>query len=558
MAETIEPERTAVMDGELMDEDHGLDQVPVVIDGALIGGLTRAEIDVQIATAHRFRRVTTAVKRMIETLATLDQETAEGCFYRLPRKEWDPRTKQMVDKIIEGPSARFAEIVLASYGNARVASRRTDLTETDVEATGIFHDLEANVAWAKSVRRSITTSPKKGDPKRFSADMINVTTNAAASIALRNAILAGVPRGYWWTAYTKAVQAAKGTADTLLARRAKMIKAFAELETPVGQAQLFEILGVRGLDDITLDLMFDATGLLNALRDGDVTLEELLAERKQGATAPTLDDALKPGAPRQARSKEAAKEKPPEGESRGAAAAQSAEPDKDTKASATAASDASPGPTDSGQPESSPRSDDGAAADTQYSAAVVGFPGDRKIVDLGVGLDPKDGVIRGVVEQREPDVSRETADTAEDSEQERQGEGGQADAEITVGLSAEEIEHFNRYAAAVKGADAWAKIKPSVEWLLRQPFLAKAPADTAQGALLLAYQTAEALNEQLFADQKVKPENDATFFRLYLRTKPPKAELMNAFRVLMRAPDFTGRKQEDQDVILDELEEAKK
>jgi len=311
MADDSGDPRDRVMEGEVMMREEGAFPA-LVVDQNMIGGLTRAEIDISIATAHKFPRAISAVKRQIETLATLDTETAMSCFFRKPvGKKKNKETGAWEQDYIEGPSIRFAEIVLASYGNARVASRRTDLTDTDVEATGIFHDLESNVAWAKSVRMGITTSEKDGQKaKRFSNDLINTISNAAASKALRNAILAGVAKGYWNPGYQKARAAAMGDIKTLGERREAMFAAFGEQK--VTPAQVLEVLGVRGADDITLDKMFDGAGILNALKDGETSLAELLGEARAGRDAPSLDAAFgqaKPAAARATRA-QAAKAEP--------------------------------------------------------------------------------------------------------------------------------------------------------------------------------------------------------------------------------------------------------
>ena len=142
-----------------------------------------AEVDQQIATAHAYPRSIDKVMKNILTLATLDEETAKECIYALPR----------ANKIIPGPSIRLAEIMLSQWQNARVGTRVThvDRFEKYVEAEGIFHDLETNVATTARVRRRI--SDKRG--RLYDDDMIMVTSNAAAAIAKRNAILAGVPKG---------------------------------------------------------------------------------------------------------------------------------------------------------------------------------------------------------------------------------------------------------------------------------------------------------------------------------------------------------------------------
>ena len=47
----------------------------------LMQAINRADIDAQVATAHAYPRDLQKVLNKIETLATMDRETAEDCFY---------------------------------------------------------------------------------------------------------------------------------------------------------------------------------------------------------------------------------------------------------------------------------------------------------------------------------------------------------------------------------------------------------------------------------------------------------------------------------------------
>src|SRR3954464_1853056 len=135
------------------------------------------EIGREIATAKRFPRSVTTFMRRAKEMATLTPEIAASCIYALPRKE-NGRQKN-----IEGPSARLAEICASAWGNLRAEGKVLGNDDQFVTARGTAWDVESNVAIAYEVKRRITTS--KGD--RYGADMIGVTGNAAASIALRNA-----------------------------------------------------------------------------------------------------------------------------------------------------------------------------------------------------------------------------------------------------------------------------------------------------------------------------------------------------------------------------------
>lgn len=235
-------------------------------DESMAVALSRAEIDQQISTARAYpRSIERAVKNIL-TLATLDEETAESCIYALPRG----------GKPIKGPSARFAEIVASQWGNCRIGGRtvHVDKTEKFVEAEGIFHDLETNMARRALVRRRI--SDKHG--RVLSEDMIIVTGNAAASIASRNAILAGVPRAVWRKAYERCEQVIAGTVETLAVTVEKTMKAFAAFG--VSPERVCAAIDIGGLADIKVDHIPLLRGMYATLKNGEATVEEMFPEAK--------------------------------------------------------------------------------------------------------------------------------------------------------------------------------------------------------------------------------------------------------------------------------------
>lgn len=266
-------------DGEVIAEANDL----TVLDSKLAVELARAEIDQQIATAKQFPRLVSRVSSNILSLVTLDQQAAEECMYALPRG----------GKPIVGPSIRLAEAVFSQWGNARVAARVIDVNRTEkyVEAEGVFHDLETNAATKATVRRRIVD--KQG--RLFNDDMILVTGNAACSIARRNAILAGVPKAVWRKAYEAAEQAVKGDIKTLAERRDGMFKAFAAFG--VKPEQIFASLGVGGPDDITLDAIPVLTGMYQAIKNGEATVEQMFDPRQTGPTHRAVSDPLNDDGP---------------------------------------------------------------------------------------------------------------------------------------------------------------------------------------------------------------------------------------------------------------------
>lgn len=244
-------------------------------NASLAIGLTRAEIDQQIATAHQFPRSVSRATQNTLSLVTIDEEAAAECQYSLPRG----------NKPVVGPSIRLAEIVSGQWGNNRVSARvvHIDRAEKVVEAEGIFHDLETNAAMAARVRRRIVD--KSG--RLFNDDMIIMTGNAACAIARRNAILSGVPKAVWRKAFEAAQATVKGEVKTLSERRDKMLKAFGAFG--VKPEQIFAAIDVGGIDDIALDHMPVLTGMHQALKTGEASVEEMFvttvatgASAKQG------------------------------------------------------------------------------------------------------------------------------------------------------------------------------------------------------------------------------------------------------------------------------------
>lgn len=242
----------------LAEMPDAMDLPQVQSRSSFIESQSRGEVDVQIATAKRFPR---SVKRFVAKateLATLDEETAQSCFYSLPRD----------GKNIEGPSARLAEIVAASWGNIRAQANIIDEDGGFITAQGICWDLENNVAVSTEVRRRITQ--KNG--RRFSDDMIGVTANAACSIALRNAVFKVVPMALVRPVYRKAREVAIGNADTLNDRRQKMIAYFGKMG--VRPEQICAKVEKAGIEDIGLDEIGILIGISTAIKEGDTTIDE--------------------------------------------------------------------------------------------------------------------------------------------------------------------------------------------------------------------------------------------------------------------------------------------
>lgn len=233
------------------------------------GGLSRAdraEIDIQISTAHAYPRSITKFHRNAMDMVTLNVETAQECYYSLKRKDKDGKIVK-----IEGGSIRLAEIVACTWGNMRAGQRVADIDERMVYGEGFAHDLESNLAVRVEVSRRIVGS----SGRRYGDDMIGVTANAACAIAYRNAVLKVVPKAMWVSLLEAARKLVRGDEKSIETRRKTMISEFAKLT--VTEAMICEYLEVKGVADIGLDELVELRGVFTAISNGDTTVAEAFA-----------------------------------------------------------------------------------------------------------------------------------------------------------------------------------------------------------------------------------------------------------------------------------------
>ena len=252
-------------------------ETEVLTDTTALGQIERAQIDMQIATARKYPRSLSKVKSNMLSFATLDQETAAGCFYTLPgRKGGD-------GKPLQGPSVRLAEIALSCYQHLRAGSRIIEDDGKFITAQGVVHDLENNVVISIEVKRRVTT--KQG--QRYSDDMIATTGNAACSIALRNATFRVIPMALVKPVYEAAKTLAIGDSKSLVQRRADSISHFAKMGVP--KEKVCETLGVRAVEDIQLEHMEILIGYATAIKDGDVMIDEVFNPAPDKKPLPTTN-----------------------------------------------------------------------------------------------------------------------------------------------------------------------------------------------------------------------------------------------------------------------------
>jgi len=236
--------------------------------------------DMQIATAKRYPRDLSVVKRNSLAIVTMDKETAESCRYTLPRG----------GKNISGASVHLARILSQSYGNMRVQTRLKEVGQTTVTAEAIAFDLESNYAVSIEVSRSIV-----GNRGRYNNDMINTTGMAACAIAFRNAVFSVIPKALVNLCYEKAAEVITGDVSLetqLIQKRNAAIQYFID-EYGVTKEEVLTAAKVRTETQIKKEQLLDLKGLAQALKDGDAKFEDIFPKKTEEDKKETMSDKIK-------------------------------------------------------------------------------------------------------------------------------------------------------------------------------------------------------------------------------------------------------------------------
>lgn len=242
--------------------------------------ITKAEIDVQISTAKAFPRSLKMFLDRALSMATISEDIAGSCSYSLPRG----------GKALEGPTVRLAEIVCSTYGNIRAGARVIANDGKTVTAQGICHDLETNYCVTVEVKRSILQHEYKWDDNSkkslktgrmitMNEDMQVVTGNAACAIAYRNAVFKVVPSALVSDIYEKSRLVARGTEQTLPARRQKTLDYLHGLK--VTDKQICDVLELKKVEDIDLDKLDTLRGMCTLIKNGESTVKDLFEPNKE-------------------------------------------------------------------------------------------------------------------------------------------------------------------------------------------------------------------------------------------------------------------------------------
>lgn len=223
-----------------------------------ITAIEEADRSHMIRTAKANPRSLSKFVEQLTEIACSNRETAMEMMYSLPRDG-----KQLV-----GPSIGFAEAALAVWGNARAGSEVIEVNPREgyVVAEGRYYDCEKNVGRAIRKRRRVVA-------KKITGDSLQVTGDAACSIATREAILRSIPKPLWKPVWMRAKETAVGDVKSVEQVRTGLVETFRKMG--VTDVRLLNALQVQGLADIGADEIIAMQSWKNQLTERVVTLEDI-------------------------------------------------------------------------------------------------------------------------------------------------------------------------------------------------------------------------------------------------------------------------------------------
>ncbi len=221
--------------------------------------LMSAMIDKRIATARQYPRRISKFKSEAAGLLKEDVETARSAEYAKP----------VGSGKVRGASIRLAELAAMCWGNLDIEFGEPIVNDKSVTMTATAYDLERNYR----VQGIATASIINAKGQRFPQHMIETTILACSSKARRNAILNIIPKAYITDLLQIAKEVAEGNKEPLEVVRVKMLDFFARTYKVTDQ-QVFEMLGVGGVDDIGEPQIDELRMAANALKDGEAKPED--------------------------------------------------------------------------------------------------------------------------------------------------------------------------------------------------------------------------------------------------------------------------------------------
>jgi hypothetical protein len=251
------------------------------------GIIARAELDVQISTAKAYPRNTDESVNYAIELATMDEETAQSCFYCLPRKDKETG----INKEIRGPSIRLAEIIANAWGNIHAASRIVENDGRHITAEGVCWDLQKNVKMSSQNKVSIWFGEKNGKGGyQASNDMQTVLSNAASAKAIRNAIFKVVPKALVNKVMERAMTFAIGDQKTINVKVLEIVDKLVKMG--MNKETMLEYYECKSIADITPDIYRQLIGVGTAIKECHIKVDEVFKAEKDTSDNVSASDKI--------------------------------------------------------------------------------------------------------------------------------------------------------------------------------------------------------------------------------------------------------------------------
>lgn len=216
-------------------------------------------------------------------IARIPEKSMEYCKAMIQDPEFAAEmiwNKPISGKMMEGPSARLAEIAAAGWGNLAVAGNIIETTGTTITAEGLAVDIERNLYYRVTETKSILD--KSG--KRFPQHLILTTGKAAESTAMRNATFKAIGGAF----ITKLMEHAREVASRgdIKGRMSKALNYFTR--QGVSSKEILDYLHIASIDQAQFTHLQQLESLYVALRDGETTLEEAFGRRAKHEAADAM------------------------------------------------------------------------------------------------------------------------------------------------------------------------------------------------------------------------------------------------------------------------------
>ena len=234
------------------------------------GIIARAELDTQISTAKAYpRKNPQIIVDHAIALATMDEATAQSCFYCLPRKDKDGNKKE-----IRGASIRLAEIAANSWGNIHAATRIIENDGRWITAEGVAWDLESNVKIAMQNKVSIWFGEKNGKGGyQANQDMQTVLAGAASAKALRNALLKVIPKALVDRVLERAMSFSVGDQKTINSKLTAVVDKLTKMG--IDKDKMLAYYGCESIGALTPDDLQSLIGVGTAIKEGHIKIDEV-------------------------------------------------------------------------------------------------------------------------------------------------------------------------------------------------------------------------------------------------------------------------------------------